>query len=271
MTSCRPAIDVNPQSIQYSTSSAADTRLAQSLGFGDFSLSFTLNEAETRYEISLLNGQTEGNPFVDLDANGNLLFVTGSNYPVSSRATKIYARQIAGSNTEFTLSTTDPASSTVGVTWYLTLESSQILPHASCPLTVNQGQNPTSFSYASSELGIEIEAEFSADGSQLTLARIAITQDGQTSTDTFYNLKLPCVMRGPGCTLLSKAQGKPLIYVVEYALLKFALAKVLFGCYWLCYLTQTWDECILNQLRIDYPSFYLTLESFADYAELFCC
>lgn len=270
MTSCRSVDQIQERSITYKTTQQ-DAQTAASLGLGDFTLVFDLNNDDPRFTIwtvNFLNGQSDGNPKVVLDVSGNLLSVTGSSY--GAGVTPIYGRRIPGSSTDFTLSTTNPVSATVGVTWYLSVDSSQIVPRADCPLTVNPLKNLTSFFYSTPELDIVIKAESSADGLQLTLATITITQNGVSSTCTFYNLDLPSVMCGPGCTLFSKAQGNPLLSVVEYSLLKFALTNVLYGCYWLGYLTQLYNSDIMSKLRQQYPYYYNILLSLEGYELLFC-
>lgn len=260
---CRPVASADQQSITY-VETAADATTAQRLGLANFSLTFV--PTDVGWEIQLTNNATSANPSVTLNADQTAITsVSPSSYGTS--AVPIYAYQTGP--TTFFLSTNQGVvpNLTRGITWFLAVDTSGplIIPQGTCPLNVAPLPQAGVSTYEGDGLSITLYAESSHDGFQLALARITI--NGQT--DTFYNLPLPCVMSGPGCTLLSKSGQFPISFVTEYALLKFALAKVLFGCYSLCYLTQVYDQLILDRLQVEYPSFYARLITFEGYAELF--
>lgn len=270
MSTCRLATTPPSQGSVTYVETDADGVIAQKLGLANFSLVFDFDSDANRWTIELTNfGAVGADPTVTLNADQSAIInVTGSQYTGNS-ALPIYAYQTGP--LQFFLSTNQGATPnlTRGVTWFLSFDplTDQIIARDSnCPLNVAPLPQLGEMNYESEGVSITIRAESSYDGLQLTLASITISTCG---TEVFYNLPLPSVMNGPGCTLLSKSQMYPIALVVEYALLKFALAKLLFGCYSLCYLTQEWDALILKRLRVEYPSFYARLVSFVGYVELF--
>lgn len=270
MSTCRPATTPPIQGEVTYVEKTEDATTATKLGLSNFSLVFSSTGTGWSIQLTNANNDTNLDPMVILDnSQTKIAKVIGSKYTGSS-AIPIYAYKTT--DFEFFLSTNEGATPnlTRGVTWFLTYDGAQLVSRANnCPLNVAQSASVGETTYVSVGLSIIIRAESSYDGLQLTLASITIVQDGRSSTEVFYNLPLPCVMSGRGCTLLSKSQPYPISFVAEYALLKFALAKLLFGGYWLCYLTQEWNAPILSRLQLEYPEFYLILSSFVGYDLLF--